>query len=67
MPDPRADPRLPCAVGMHRIHVHIAGALFALFEQRIALAACEVLGEVLHGLLLAPRLLRSIASFQPFW
>jgi hypothetical protein len=44
MPDPRADPRLPCAVGMHRIHVHVALALFALVKQRVALTAGEVLG-----------------------
>jgi len=52
MPDPRADSRLPCAVGMHRIHVHVALALFALVEQWVAHAAGKVLGEVSHGLLL---------------
>jgi hypothetical protein len=53
MPDPRADPRLPCVVGMHRIHVHVPCALFALLKQRVAHAAGEVLGFVFHGVLLA--------------
>jgi hypothetical protein len=37
---------------MHRIYVHIAGALFALVKQGVALTAGKVLGFVLHGLLL---------------
>jgi hypothetical protein len=53
MPDPRADPRLPCVVGMHRIHVHVPCALFALIQQRIAHAAGKVLWFVVHGVLLA--------------
>jgi hypothetical protein len=48
MPDPRADPHLAHSLGMHRIHVHIAGALFALIQQRVGHAAGEVLGEVFH-------------------
>ena len=66
MPDPRADPRLPCAVGMHRIHVHIALALFALIQQRVGHAAGEVLGEVSHRLLLA-RMAARIRRFIVRW
>jgi len=56
MPDPRANPRLTLRVWGYGVDVYIPPALFALVKQRVGHAAGEVLGEVLHGLLLLARM-----------
>lgn len=50
MPDPRADPHLPYAVGVDRAVVHVALAFLTLIKQWVAWAAAEVLGYVSHSI-----------------
>ena len=52
MPGPRADPHLTLRVWGYGVDVYIPSALLALLKQRVALAAGEVFGFVVHVLLL---------------